>query len=114
MFKLSVCYYVLIDWRNKKKIRIFYSNIEYRIYYSNTIWYSFVRIFVYILNYVFCFSVVVIKRGPVVEADKNFTSQLRLMNLSDGSPYETLHSIVSNAVAPYFKSFLRVTGKADR
>jgi hypothetical protein len=49
-----------------------------------------------------------------VEADKNFSSQLRLMNLSDGSPYETLHSIISNAVAPYFKSYLRATGKADR
>ena len=59
-------------------------------------------------------SVVIIKRGPVIEAEKNLSSQLRLMNLSDGSPYETLHSIVSNAVAPYFKSFLRVTGKADR
>jgi len=60
------------------------------------------------------YSVVIIKRGPVVEADKTFSAQLRLMNFSDGSPYETLHSIVSNAVAPYFKSFLRVTGKADR
>lgn len=62
----------------------------------------------------FAFSVVVIKRGAVVEADKNFSSQLRLMNLSDGSPYETLHAIVSNAVAPYFKSYVRATGKADR
>lgn len=59
-------------------------------------------------------SVVVIKRGLVVEADKNFSSQLRLMNLSDGSPYETLHAFVSNAVAPYFKSYVRATGKADR
>jgi len=54
------------------------------------------------------------KRGPVVEADKTFSAQLRLLNFSDGSPYETLHAIISNAVAPYFKSFLRVTGKADR
>ena len=60
------------------------------------------------------FSAVVIKRGPVVEADKSFTSQLRLMSLSDGSPYETLHAYVSNAVAPYFKSFVRATGKAVR
>jgi len=60
------------------------------------------------------YSVVIIKRGPVVEADKTFSSQLQLINLSDGSPYETLHSIISNVVAPYFKSFLRVTGKADR
>jgi len=59
-------------------------------------------------------SVVVMKRGPVVEADKTFSAQLRLLNFSDGSPYETLHAIISIAVAPYFKSFLRVTGKADR
>lgn len=59
-------------------------------------------------------SVAVIKRGPVVEADKSFSSQLRVMSLSDGSPYETLHSYVSNAVAPYFKSFIRSTGKGDR
>jgi len=59
-------------------------------------------------------SVVVIKRGPIVEADKTFSAQLQLINFSDGTPYESLHSIVSNAVAPYFKSFLRVTGKADR
>jgi len=64
--------------------------------------------------YVCASSVVIIKRGPVVEADKTFSAQLRLMNLSEGSPYETLHSFVSNAVAPYFKSYLRVTGKADR
>ncbi len=49
-----------------------------------------------------------------MEADKNFSSQLRIMNLSDGSPYETLHSYVANAVAPFFKSFIKVTGKADR
>ena len=49
-----------------------------------------------------------------MEADKSFTSQLRLMSLSDGSPYETLHAYVSNAVAPYFKSFVRATGKAVR
>ena len=31
-----------------------------------------------------------------------------------GSPYETLHDYVSGAVAPYFKSFVRESGKADR
>ncbi|KAL8576163.1 hypothetical protein ACOMHN_027818 [Nucella lapillus] len=49
-------------------------------------------------------SIVFIKRGPVVEADKAVSSQVRVMNFSDGSPYETLHAYVSNAVAPYFKS----------
>ena len=54
------------------------------------------------------------KRGPIVEADKSFTSQVRVMSLSDGSPYETLHSYISNAVGPYFKSYVRATGKVDR
>ena len=64
-------------------------------------------------NLSFCNSLVVIKRGTVVEADKNFTSQVRLINLTDGSPYETLHSYVTNAVAPFFKSYVKATGKAD-
>ncbi|KAK3093975.1 hypothetical protein FSP39_022394 [Pinctada imbricata] len=59
-------------------------------------------------------SMVLIKRGPVVEADKSFPSQLRVMNFSEGSPYETLHAYVSNAVAPYFKSYISETGKAER
>jgi dynein heavy chain 1 len=36
------------------------------------------------------------------------------MNLSEGSPYETLHAFISNAVAPYFKSYIKETGKAER
>ena len=40
--------------------------------------------------------------------------RVRIISLSDGSPYETLHSYVSAAVAPYFKSFVRESGKADR
>ena len=54
------------------------------------------------------------KKTPVVEAEKNLSSQVRLMTISEGSPYETLHSIISNAVAPYFKSYIRASGKADR
>ena len=59
-------------------------------------------------------SVAFIKRGGVVEADKKIASQIRVLNLSDDSPFETLHSLVSNAVAPFFKSFVTSSGKADR
>ena len=59
-------------------------------------------------------GVVCVKRGPVVEAEKAFSTQLRLMTLSEGSPYETLHDYVAGAVSPYFKSFVRDSGKADR
>jgi len=49
-----------------------------------------------------------------VEADKTFPSQIQVMNLSDGSPYESLHSYISNAVSPFFKSYIKETGKAER
>lgn len=63
---------------------------------------------------IFSFSLILIKRAQVVEQDKSFPSQLRVMNFSDGSPYETLHSYVSNAVGPFFKSYIKETGKAER
>lgn len=53
------------------------------------------------------------KRGSVVEADKSIHSQLRLVTFSDGPPYETLHAI-SKTMAPYFKSYVQGTGRADR
>lgn len=59
-------------------------------------------------------SLVFIKKYSVIEADKKVPSQLRVMNLSDASPYETLHAYVSSAVAPYFKSYVKETGRAER
>ena len=41
-------------------------------------------------------------------------SSFRVISLGEGSPYETLHSYVSAAMAPFFKSFVRESGKADR
>ncbi|KPM05539.1 dynein heavy chain, cytoplasmic-like protein [Sarcoptes scabiei] len=59
-------------------------------------------------------SLVLIKQGSILEAEKPLSHQLRLMNLNDSFPYETLHSYVSAAVAPYFKSFVKETGRAER
>ncbi|XP_075700360.1 cytoplasmic dynein 1 heavy chain 1 [Rhinoderma darwinii] len=59
-------------------------------------------------------SLAFIKRTPVIDADKPISSQLRVLTLSEDSPYETLHSFISNAVAPFFKSYIRKSGKADR
>ncbi|XP_055497118.1 cytoplasmic dynein 1 heavy chain 1 isoform X1 [Leucoraja erinacea] len=59
-------------------------------------------------------SLAFIKRTPVIDADKPISSQMRVITLSEDSPYETLHSIISNAVAPFFKSYIRESGKADR
>ncbi|XP_065175263.1 cytoplasmic dynein 1 heavy chain 1-like [Sycon ciliatum] len=53
-----------------------------------------------------------IKRGAVVEAEKPIAYQLRVMNLSDDSPFETLHSYVRHAVTPLFNSFVKL--KSDR
>ena len=50
-------------------------------------------------------SLAFVKRGAVIEAEKPIGAQTRMMTLSDGSPYETLHSYVSVAVAPFFKVF---------
>lgn len=59
-------------------------------------------------------SLAIIKRGTVVEADKSIHSQVRLINFSEGSPYETLHSFISKSLAPYFKSYVKESGRADR
>ncbi|XP_066262863.1 dynein heavy chain, cytoplasmic isoform X3 [Euwallacea similis] len=59
-------------------------------------------------------SLVCIKRGAVIEADKSIRAQVRLLNFSEGSPYETLHDYVSKSVAPYFKSYVKESGRADR
>ncbi|XP_063040383.1 cytoplasmic dynein 1 heavy chain 1 isoform X1 [Engraulis encrasicolus] len=59
-------------------------------------------------------SLAFIKRTGVVDADKPISTQVRVLTLSEDSPYETLHSFISNAVAPFFKSYIRESGKADR
>ncbi|KAF8560529.1 hypothetical protein P879_02534 [Paragonimus westermani] len=59
-------------------------------------------------------SVVFIKRGTSVEADKSFSSQLRFLSFTDGSPYETLHSMISDAISPFYKSYIRESGRAER
>ncbi|KAF4101796.1 hypothetical protein G5714_016596 [Onychostoma macrolepis] len=59
-------------------------------------------------------SLALIKRIGVIDADKPISTQVRVLTLSEDSPYETLHSFISNAVSPYFKSYIRESGKADR
>lgn len=53
-----------------------------------------------------------IKRGAIIESDKKLNSQIRVISLEDSSPYETLHSYVSNTLAPYFKSYIK-RGSSD-
>ena len=56
-------------------------------------------------------GVAMIKRGATLEADKSVRSQLRIMNFSDDSPFETLHSYVRDAVTPYFNSYVTTSKK---
>lgn len=58
-----------------------------------------------------CIGVAFIKRSTVMEADKSIRSQLRLMNFSEDSPFETLHAYVKDAMTPYFNSFVLATKK---
>ncbi|CAJ0934537.1 unnamed protein product, partial [Mesorhabditis belari] len=59
-------------------------------------------------------SIIYIRRGTVIEAEKPISDQTQVLVLSDGSPYETLWAIIGKAVTPYFKSFIRESGRGDR
>ncbi|KAH1007561.1 hypothetical protein HUJ04_004779 [Dendroctonus ponderosae] len=59
-------------------------------------------------------SLVCIKRNPVIEADKSIRAQVRMLNFSEGSPYEILHDYISKTMAPFFKSYVKESGRADR
>ena len=52
-----------------------------------------------------------IKRGAILEADKSVRSQLRVINFSEDSPFETLHSYIRDAVTPYFTSYVSMSKK---
>lgn len=53
-------------------------------------------------------TVAIIKRqGELpLEASRSVQSQLRVVNLGDGSPFETLHAVIRHSLSPYFKSFV--------
>ena len=55
-----------------------------------------------------------IKSSGMLEAGKPLNSQIHVMNFGDGSPFETLHSYVRNAVTPYFNNYIHVTGQDSR
>ena len=54
-----------------------------------------------------------IKKFNQIETDKPLPKQMRIITLSEDSPYETLHSYLSCAVSPFFKSFLRESSKTS-
>ena len=60
-------------------------------------------------------AVVLVKKGTVIEAEKRLVTQLQVVEFAEegGTPYATLHTLVSRAVAPYFKSYARKDAQAS-
>ncbi len=61
-----------------------------------------------VLNEVFkvnprCQSVQLIRRGGIVQSDKLFSSQRRVIRLVDEPPYEVLQAFVTNSLSPFLK-----------
>ena len=56
-------------------------------------------------------GVAFLKRGAILEAGKSIRSQLRVMNVSEDSPFETLHSYIKDAVTPLFNSYVQTAKK---
>ena len=53
-------------------------------------------------------SLALIKRSPDsgLEKSKSLTSQLQIINIGEGSPFETIHSYLHHTLAPYFRDFM--------
>lgn len=58
-------------------------------------------------------AVALIKRGAVIEATRPIATQVFVMNLGEGSPFETLHTYIHNAVAPFFHSITKSSGARE-
>ncbi|EFA77050.1 cytoplasmic dynein heavy chain [Heterostelium album PN500] len=58
-------------------------------------------------------SLVIIKRVPEsnMESSKSISSQLQIINLGEGSPFDTLHNYIHNSVAPFIRSFTAKSSK---
>ena len=54
----------------------------------------------------FTYSVAILKRASVIDAEKDFASQVIIFDLKDGSPHEVFHSIIAGIMSPFFKSFI--------
>ncbi|CAI4230233.1 unnamed protein product [Auanema sp. JU1783] len=59
-------------------------------------------------------SVVFVKKGSVLEADKPTPEQLRVIVLNEGDPYDTLLSLIGKAINPFFKSYIKESGRGEK
>lgn len=58
-------------------------------------------------------TLALIKRGPTLDPLSPLATQLHILNLfgGDETPYESLHSVVSYAVKPFFEAFVGSRGQ---
>lgn len=59
-------------------------------------------------------SLTLLKRGPILDAEKTLLQQIRLQLMDESSPYEEMHFYNSAFLAPKFKSHVKATGRAER
>jgi len=59
-------------------------------------------------------SLLLVKCGSILEAEKPLLQQLGIFITHDSTPYEDLHLCASAYIAPYFKSLVKETGRAER
>lgn len=57
---------------------------------------------------------VLMKRGPVLEAEKDVLQQILYQKYDLSTPYEDLHRYARASTAPMFKSTVKETGRAER
>lgn len=50
-----------------------------------------------------------IKKQPnaILEANRTLASQLQVVELGEGSPLETLHSLLHHSISPYVRSYVK-------
>eukprot|EP01156_Anaeramoeba_ignava_P005921 Anaeramoba_ignava/a347318_420.p1 GENE.a347318_420~~a347318_420.p1 ORF type:complete len:2859 (+),score=994.33 a347318_420:263-8839(+) len=50
-------------------------------------------------------SIAFIKRTGLIKEDASLSSQIHVVNIGEGSPFEIIHSLIHNTVSPFFTSF---------
>ena len=59
-------------------------------------------------------SLMLTKKGQILEAEKPLLQQVRFENVNAYTPIEEMHHCVSTFLAPFFKDNVKATGRAER
>ena len=55
-------------------------------------------------------SVALLKKNPegvLEDSSKTVSSQVQIINIGEGNPFDTLHNYIHNSFAPFFRSWLK-------